>query len=316
MNKFLGALVIALIASPAMAADLGRGGMKDDAPGYIPSEAISWTGFYIGGQVGYGNSNHKITGDATNSSCGSRSGSGNNVIYPRVGSDGQCYNSKDLDPKTNAPVKDAKPLTDDAHAVVVDDVASAFVDGFNSKGVFGGATVGGDIQMGRIVVGVFGDYDFGNGDAKTGATLGSGPGSLGANGSIKDGDSWLVAARVGYLFGEEKRALLYALGGYGQQDVSYHGDIGQVGNPTAGGAFDKDVTFGGFVAGAGAEYALSRNIFIGLEWQHFFGGKETLYDSGIVSGGNRLLVQDDMDSDKVMAKLKIKLNGFSNPFDR
>ena len=67
------------------------------------------------------------------------------------------------------------------------------------------------------------------------------------------------------------------------------------------------MTFSGFVAGAGGEYALTRNVSLGIEYQHFFGGEQTLFDNRD-SYGNGLVVKDDMDSDKVMARLKLKLS--------
>jgi len=165
----------------------------------------------------------------------------------------------------------------------------AFIDGLNSHGFFGGGTIGCDVARGNLLFGVFGDYNFSN--AVT--TVGLGGDELDI---IQEGDSWVVAARAGYLFGQEKRALLYVLGGYGQADVDY----------SAGGDATTSATFSGFVAGAGGEYALTQNVFIGIEWQHFFGGKETLVSERFE--GLTAELTDDMDTDKVMAKLKFKLN--------
>jgi outer membrane immunogenic protein len=54
MRKLVMIAASAAIASMggANAADLGRGGAKDDI--YSPAPAFSWTGFYIGGNGGYG----------------------------------------------------------------------------------------------------------------------------------------------------------------------------------------------------------------------------------------------------------------------
>lgn len=286
-NLIASAMLSAALATPAAAADIYNqgGGLKDDVASQAPAHAINWTGIYIGGQVGYGNSNHNLNGTVTESTC-----------EGTVASDGQCYKWRDL--KKNyetgvfTPNDGAVPIS--GATIDTTEIGSAFIDGINSHGGFGGGTIGADVQRGHFVFGVFGDYDFSSAKAQAGLAFGG----VSANASIEDGDSWLVAGRAGYLFGEEKRAMLYILGGYGQQDVSYHA-----------GDFNKDLTFSGLVAGAGGEYALGRNLFLGIEWQHFFGGKETVFDSGFLGcEADRLKITDDMDSDKVMAKLKLKLD--------
>jgi len=294
----IAAIAVGIFASSANAADLG-GSSKDspssvlDAP--VSGVSINWTGVYVGGQVGYGNSNHNLKGDLTVD-------------------EGKCAlpapvltSSLSVGPYNATDCAAAKGVwTSD-----IQSVASAFLDGINSSGVFGGGTIGADIQRGNLLFGVFGDYNFASAKATAGASLATSPTTaFEANASIEDGDSWLLAARAGYLFGSEKRALLYVLGGYGQQDVSYHAGT----NNPKDTPFDKDLTFSGFVAGAGGEYALTRNLFIGIEWQHFFGGEETVFsdDGNTSSSGHGFATNskltDDMSSDKVMAKLKIKLN--------
>src|SRR5581483_7790476 len=51
MRRALATLTIALLALPAAAADLSRGYSR--APGYAPSPAYDWSGFYLGGNLGY-----------------------------------------------------------------------------------------------------------------------------------------------------------------------------------------------------------------------------------------------------------------------
>jgi outer membrane immunogenic protein len=64
MRKVLGLVGATLLfAGPALAADLGPKPPAYKAPGYVP--AFSWTGWYIGGNVGYGwgsSTNPVITG--------------------------------------------------------------------------------------------------------------------------------------------------------------------------------------------------------------------------------------------------------------
>lgn len=309
MNSYLKSSVSAatlslFLAAPAFAADVYNGGLKDSpsADAAPSGRAINWNGIYLGGQVGYGNANHKLEGSesyTTPAHCTSGALSGDTCVT-KAAVPAHCSDAtKTVAQCTGGDrhVIDEVPAVTDSSKFVdaVTETVSEFLDGLNSHGVFGGGTVGADIQRGHLLFGVFGDYNISG--LKT---------SIGGSDSadidiIEEGDSWVVAARAGYLFGEEKRALLYVLGGYGQTDVTYAG-IG-----TDGG--DKDVTFSGFVAGAGGEYALSQNVFLGIEWQHFFGSTETLASA---TSENELVsakITDEMDTDKVMAKLKVKFGG-------
>ncbi len=59
------ALLAALLAaSPAMAADLGAGGSKDEPYAYSAPD-VKWTGFYFGSVSGWGSYNHKLSGVRT-----------------------------------------------------------------------------------------------------------------------------------------------------------------------------------------------------------------------------------------------------------
>jgi outer membrane immunogenic protein len=303
MKRKIAAMAACLASScafaSAMAADVYAGGSTKDAPdGTYVARAINWSGIYFGGQVGYSNSNHKLSDTETQSVCGE-----GHV----VARDGNCYSWSDVIPgedNTIAPKANAIPVAN--AKITTTDVASAFIDGINSHGVFGGGTIGGDLQRGNYVFGVFADYNFSSAKAKAGIVEGVCPNCGTAAASIEDGDNWLIAARAGYLFGDEKRALLYALAGYGQQDVSYHASVNEPGSDP----FHKNLTFSGFVVGAGAEYALTQNIFLGLEYQHFFGSDGTIFDSGFLGReADRNRLTDDMSSDKVMAKLKVKFSG-------
>lgn len=171
--------------------------------------------------------------------------------------------------------------------------ADLFIDGFGSHGLFGGGTVGIDVAKGPFLFGVFGEYTVS--DVKTEAGLSYNSTSF--NASIKEGNSWYGAARVGYLFGDDKRALFYGFAGYGQTDVSYHVD----------GLGSKDLTFSGIVVGAGSEYALTSWATVGVKYEHFFGSKETIASGTI--GNAAYSLTDDHDTDKVMMELKLKLTG-------
>lgn len=276
------AMLAAFIGSSAYAADLGRGGMKD-APvdGVSVDKPINWTSIYLGGQIGYSNSNHHITGSKFNGEC-----------TPAALPTGKAAALPDGSTERQICENDGGTWTD-----TKEEGSDTSVNGLDSHGVFGGVRLGADLQRGNWVFGIFGDYDFSN--AKATVDNVNFLGGHADHGSIEDGDSWVAAVRAGYLFGSEKRALLYALAGYGQQDVSYHGTDGSD-------SFSKGVTFSGFVAGAGAEYALSNMVTVGLEWQHFFGGTENLVDER-GTGWCENVINDRMQSDKIMGRINLKV---------
>jgi len=165
------------------------------------------------------------------------------------------------------------------------------LDGIGGHGGFGGGTVGVDFQRGVWVFGAFADYNV----SAVESVLSIDNVDVA---KIEEGDSWVLAARIGRTIGSDQRAMLYGLAGYGQTDVRYIDDK------------SHDKTFSGLVLGGGAEFALTQNVFLGLEYQHFFGGKETLINKADGEEGLDYLT-DEMDTDKIMGKLKIKLGGIN-----
>lgn len=170
------------------------------------------------------------------------------------------------------------------------------LNGLDSSGFTGGGQVGFDVQRGRFVGGIFGSYDFSGAE-----TTISGDG-LPEIALIEQGDSWSVGARAGLLV--NPRTLVYVLAAYTQTEFTFAG-IGTEGA-------DKDVTFNGVTAGAGVEFALTNNIFMGIEGTHTFYGSETLADSCKEScgeaGASGSRLHDEIDETRVLATLKIKLN--------
>lgn len=72
---------------------------------------------------------------------------------------------------------------------------------------------------------------------------------------------WTIGPRVGYVW---NNTLWYATGGYTQANIQTHGR-----NTVIGGIVEQ--TFArhdGWFFGAGAEYPLTKNLFIGIEYQH------------------------------------------------
>jgi outer membrane immunogenic protein len=275
------ALVALMIPAAANAADLSTYSNTS-----TPDNArkTSWSGFYVGGQVGYGNTNHDLNATGATSSCDYKDEQNNPAVVYNVSKD-ECAA---LLGRVNPGIK-----------YKTYDPSSAYLDGINSRGFFGGLNAGFDLQRGKLVFGLLGQYNF--------SAIKSEAGVLGTDykadpidvaATIDEGDSWLLGGRVGYLV--DDRALLYILGGYGQMDMKY-----TVTDNIENDSGSLEDTISGWTLGAGAEFALTHNLFLGLEYQHFFGNDKvslfTMADDGIN-------LTDDIDSDKVMVTLKAKLN--------
>lgn len=221
MKRFTALIAVAFLGGNAAAADLG--GMKD-SPAYevhTSSTSSSWSGFYLGGHVGYGWYGHD--GEFTYGE------------YTETGSG-------------------------------------------DTDGLFGGLRLGADYQPSgsRVVFGLFGDYDF------TSAKIDG----------VEEGNSWLIAGRVGIVPNE--RLLVYGLAGLGGSDVDY----------TIYG-YKPDASFTHVVVGAGAEYKFTKNVSGYIEYQHALSDKETIYQYG------NLKITDDRDADKVMVGINYRF-GFND----
>ena len=313
-SKFIAALLGAsvLVSAPVMAADVyGAGSTKDSGTVFTPASSdVNWTGFYIGGQAGYGNANHGLTvNESFKDYCdekqdmsvgfdggGSVKNTLSNLNKGKKETDDlfrpDCETYKKTD--GNPPV--AKPTGDVLIAGQEREIGT--IDGVNSHGFFGGARLGYDRAFGRVLVGVYGAYDFSG--METTATL-SGVGSFG----IEKGDEWSLGARLGYIVAP--RTLAYVLAAWTQTEY----DVTGLNNPDVVSAFDKrsgGATFSGISVGGGIEFAMTQNIFFGLEYQHTFYGEEKLIDLYSTPDNFGVSVIDDLDEDKVMATLKVKFN--------
>lgn len=300
-----GALALATIfsLSPAFAADLDKGGDPTSA-NYVESDRPNFTGFYLGGRIGYGNANHDLTVERYNGGyCYDPAGPGTAVpegfdpTAPEYGVAGNI-------PALGCPSDVEVPHIDDTFAVAPPDKDIANLDGVNSHGIIGGFQAGYDQQVGsRFIIGVFGTYDFsGMETTMTEGVIGiENPDvSLGLT-SIEKGDEWSVGARAGLLV--NPKTLVYILAAYTQTEYDFNG------LDSNGDAFSKATTFDGVSVGGGIEFALTQNVFLGLEYVHTFYGEETVLDTGPSEvGGFGQKVIDDLDEDKVMATLKVKLN--------
>jgi opacity protein-like surface antigen len=150
---------------------------------------------------------------------------------------------------------------------LIGDESWIFVGGGSSvEPAFAGYLIGGqagyNLQLGRVVLGVEGDYDFSNangGVACPNASFFTCEGELHRLAS--------VTGRVGITW---QRALFYAKGGWAAGEVSAAGSLNLVPNP---GGFVNGVEttrwMNGWTAGAGMEFALSNSWSAKAEWMHY-----------------------------------------------
>lgn len=303
-GAFIAALLGAMAAFslPAHAADI-NGRQTYDTPSYV-APTLSWTGFYIGGSIGYGNANHDLTVQRYNGAyCFDKFktngvGERDDVTIPGYQPDGKDWAVAKDGFIRNIPeggcVDGEGDLKHDEATIDPSSKDVANLDGLNSHGLVGGVQIGADYQIGRrFVVGVFGSYDLAS--MKTEGNIGDF-----ASFEIEKGDEWSIGGRLGLLV--HPTTMVYALAAYTQTEYDFSARLG-----TEGGK--RTVDFDGVTVGGGIEFAVTNNVFLGAEYRHTFYGEETILDSGAspVGGfGTRLV--DDLDEDKIMATLKIKLN--------
>lgn len=314
--SYLLALLVAAGVTSARAADIRDTGVFSAAQS---AGAVNWTGFYIGGQIGYGNANHnlsviekhdrycfdqfgnQLSGDPAVNSTVAPEDSFNPFVNKwdapfAFNAEGTCENT----PATETSPALGGVFADDSIPVDVASREAASLDGLNSHGIIGGGRLGFDYAAGRFLFGVYGSYDFSGMESS---------GSVGdfASFSVDKGDEWSLGARAGVVAGN--RTLLYILAAYAQTEYEFAGRLGDD-------AASRDIEFNGVTVGGGIEYALSSNIFLGLEYQHTFYGEETIARANLDTGlpGHRLELRDDLDEDKIMATIKFKTGGLDQLF--
>lgn len=301
--------ILAVLSTGALAADL-RGSAKDGPSNYAPeSRGINFSGFYIGGAIGYGNANHDLSvRDYFKDYCAD------------VGEEFDPFENSDRD-DTLASINGDKLTTNprfrtacntqtgraasesvtaisttpgwNTTGVAGDSREVASLDGLNSTGIVGDVRLGYDQQMGRFVVGVFGSYGLSGMEAEGTNTL------FGEHFTLERGDDWSVGVRAGLLVNE--RTLLYILAAYTQTEYDLRITEGDESR-------SKTTTFDGVTVGGGVEFAVASNVFLGIEGSHTFYGEETIFDAydGKANVGTKIV--DDLDETRVLGTLKVKLN--------
>ena len=145
-----------------------------------------------------------------------------------------------------------------------------------SDSLSGGLQAGYDIQFGQFVAGVVADISLMDADDETTYSAVDEflfPGAL-THSTFKSELDWLATlrARAGVAF---SRALLYATGGLavGESEYSLSVSIPDTGNPGfpsyTPAAWTTSETAVGWVIGAGAEFAVTRQLSVKLEYLHY-----------------------------------------------
>jgi opacity protein-like surface antigen len=230
-----------------------------------------------------------------NRDCGARLGGGHGL--PQHAHDGGVWGTFDLNPATTNNLSGA--------------VGAPGVLSVNNSSVIGGFQAGYNWQIGQWVIGLEQDYQFTG--LKQTAPFAVPAGLFLAGDSIAVKTDYLAAtrARLGIAW---DRALVYAAGGLetGEFDVtSTYVARGAGGSPTIGFTDANKLHFG-FNVGAGIDYAVTNNVFVGVEYRYIDLGKET-YNLGAFTpaGGAAQTVSNSVSlkASEVTARLNFKLSG-------
>jgi outer membrane immunogenic protein len=190
-------------------------------------------------------------------------------------------------------------------------VGAPGVMSINNSSLIGGFQAGYNWQIGQWVLGLEQDYQFTG--LKQTATFAAPAGLFRAGDQLAVKTDYLAAtrAKLGVAW---DRALIYAAGGLetGEFDVtSTYVARGAGGSPVLGFTDSNKLHFG-FNVGAGIDYAVTNNVFIGVEYRYLDLGKQT-YNLGAFTpaGGAAQTVSSSvgLTASEVTARLNFKLGG-------
>lgn len=146
---------------------------------------------------------------------------------------------------------------------------------------FGTVEVAADYQASSLVMGVFANYNFGTSkvgwDNWTNSCYTNGnqynEPQCYSGASVEVGNSWDVGGRLGVLLND--RTLVYGLGGYSWAKIktaAYNNTYNNLNSNDNAWFYSEAVreqTRGGWMAGAGLEYAFSNNVTLKTEYRHY-----------------------------------------------
>jgi len=259
MRRVLATLFTVALGGSAGAADLSRPYMKAPPPPYAP--AFSWTGTYVGANLG------------------------------------AAWGSFNFNPVT----------TNNLTGVVT---APGAVSASRSS-IIGGGQVGYNWQIGQWVLGLEQDIQFAGLKQTVSFAAPAGFFVTGDSMAVKTDYLSATRARLGIAW---DRALFYAAGGLetGMFDVtSTYAARGAGGSPLIGFTDANKMHFG-YTIGGGIDYAVTDNVWLGVEYRYFDVGTET-YNLGAFTpaGGAAQTVSTTvgLKASEVTARLNVKLNG-------
>ncbi|MBY0561432.1 outer membrane beta-barrel protein [Hyphomicrobium sp.] len=145
--------------------------------------------------------------------------------------------------------------------------------GYSPDGVLAGGTLGYNLQLDRVVLGIEGDIGYM--DVAGSGIIGSTHADHHQDLTLDGGAYGDITGRAGIALG---RALVYGKGGL----AFYSGEASQA-TTNPGYAPTGTDTFTGWVAGGGIEYALTESLSIKAEYLHFDFGDQDAYQTSLVA---------------------------------
>jgi outer membrane immunogenic protein len=305
MKKVLlsGVAAAVLVAAPALAADLPVRAPAPvyKAPAVIAPMVYNWSGFYIGGNAGYGWENTRTDYSYTSLPAGSVTRGFDDVFGP-TGSDLTGGN--------------AGPLNVGGSSAVASAIASGFLPtsiGKKNQGFFTGGVQGGfNYQVNQLVFGGEADFMWMNG-VKTASYTAPNNGIISNTAVAQAGLQWLstVRARAGFAV---DRTLVYATGGvaFGRVVANTNGS-GSDGSNTDLFSGSGTKTRTGYTVGGGLEYAFTPNWIARAEYLYYNLGtvNYAVAAANSVAAGEGLFINasQKMDGSIVRAAVSYKFGG-------
>lgn len=172
----------------------------------------------------------------------------------------------------------------------------ANVDGFGGEGWSGDVQLGGDVQIGRFVVGAFGEYSFGGTESQI--RVFDGVGRL----DVEQKDSYSILARAGVVT-SDNNTLLYLASGYTWTEAEATLRIGDE-------SVKRSYDFGGVPLELGVEHKFGPNVRGRLAGRYTWFGEETLERFGDGEFGGKLTAEPGVFSVKAGVVISTSGLGF------
>lgn len=157
------------------------------------------------------------------------------------------------------------------------DFEIANIDGFGGESWSGDVQLGGDVQIGRFVVGAFGEYSFGGTESQI--RVFDGFGRL----DVEQKDSYSILARAGVVT-SDNNTLFYLASGYTWTEAEATLRFGDD-------SVKRSYDFGGVPLELGVEHKFGPNVRGRLAGRYTWFGKETVFEDEAEGYGARLTAE-------------------------